>query len=110
MLNRSALILRPGPSFIEWCLSLDDSGLAPSPDDEQTVYLIPDWGDEVEALEILSNGFGEIFERELDGWCTDESTWPKNRTFAMFREWFIIEFHSVVEDLCAYPIEDDEFH
>ncbi len=53
--------------------------------------------------------FDVLFEMQLDGWHTDESAWPRNRTFAMFREWFSIEFHSVVEDMCDYPIVDDEY-
>ena len=110
MLNRGALIVRPGPAFVEWARALDNSGLVPTADHECTVYLLPEWNDEVEALEILAEGFNEIFMRELYGWHTDESAWPKNRTFAMFRKWFEFEFHSVVEDLCVFALEDDESH
>lgn len=108
MLNRGALVVRPGAAYIEWARELDDSGMVPSPDNEGTVYLIPNWDDDVDALEILSEAYEEIFERELHGWHTDEAAWPKNRTFAMFRQWFEFEFHSVVEDLCGYPLEDDD--
>jgi hypothetical protein len=108
VLNRGAVVIRPGTGYIEWAKGLDDSGIVPSSEGEQTVYLIPDWDDDVQALAILAEGYEEIFERELYGWHTDESAWPKNRTFAMFREWFEFEFHSVVEDLCGYPLEDDE--
>ncbi len=43
-----------------------------------------------------------IFENELYGWHTDEAAWPKGRDFAMFKKWFEIELHSVVEDLCDF--------
>lgn len=51
-----------------------------------------------------------IFENELHGWDTDDTTWPQGRDFAMFKEWFSIELHSVVKDLCDFEIldEDDE--
>jgi hypothetical protein len=50
-----------------------------------------------------------IFENELYGWHTDEAAWPRGRDFAMFKDWFEIEPHSVVEDLCDVEIvEDDE--
>ena len=108
MINRSAIILRPGPPFIEWASKLDDSGILPSFEGEQTVYLLPEFEDEMEAMEVLSEGYELLFEEQLAGWHTDESAWPKNRTFKMFREWFVIEQHSLIIDLCNYPIRDDE--
>ena len=108
MLNRGALIVRPKQPYLDWAASLDDSGVVPDPEDEQTVYLIPEFDDDDEASEILEDIYAEVFERELHGWHTDEAAWPQNRTFAMFKEWFDVELHSVVEDLCAYETEDDE--
>jgi hypothetical protein len=108
MLNRSAVLIRPGKEYIDWASNLDDSGIIPTVDGEHTVYLIPEYEDDLEAVEILSQRFQGIFEMELAGWHLEVKQWPKNRTFAMFREWFVIEFHSVVEDLCDYPVEDDE--
>jgi hypothetical protein len=108
MLNRGAIIVRPRKPFLDWAARLDDSGLLPDPNDEQTIYLIPECDDDIDVLQILSEGYDVIFEAELEGWHTRQSNWPKNRTFTMFREWFDIEFHSVVEDLCDYAIEDDE--
>lgn len=107
MLNRGVVIVRPKKPFIDWASQLDDSGLVPDQDGERTVYLIPEFEDDFEALQTLSEGYDIIFEAELAGWHTRESDWPKNRTFAMFRDWFDIEFHSIVEDLCEYEIKDD---
>ena len=108
MLNRSAVIVRPGRNYIDWAASLGDTGMLPSVDGEHTVYLIPEYDDDLDALEALSNCYGAIFELELAGWHPDEVQWPRNRTFAMFRDWFVIEFHSVVKDLCGHPVVDDE--
>ncbi len=58
---------------------------------------------------ILAKCFEVIFEEELGGWHTDQSAWPENRTFEKFREWFSLEFHSVVEDLCGYEVVDDNY-
>ena len=58
--------------------------------------------------EILEDLYLEIFERELEAWHTDESAWPTARTFEVFCEWFDIEMHSIVEDLCGDLITDDE--
>ncbi|HTT13090.1 MAG TPA: hypothetical protein VMG60_19640 [Burkholderiaceae bacterium] len=108
MLNRGVLIVRPARPFLEWAAGLDDSGVLPSIEGEQTVYLVPEFEDDDEAEESLSAAYAEVFERELYGWHTDEADWPQNRTLAMFRQWFTIEMHSVVEDLCADEIVDDE--
>tara|TARA_R110002072_G_scaffold200322_2_gene358058 strand:+ start:333 stop:665 length:333 start_codon:yes stop_codon:yes gene_type:complete len=108
MINRSAIILRPGGPFIAWASKLDDSGIVPSFEGEQTVYLVPEYEDDMEAMEVLANGYEFLFEEQLAGWHTDESTWPSNRTFKMFREWFVIELHSLIIDLCDYPILNDD--
>jgi hypothetical protein len=108
MINRGVVIVRPGQPFMEWAAQLDDSGILPDAAGEQTVYLIPDFEDDEEAREILEQIYPTIFENELYGWHTDDTAWPADRTFAMFRSWFTIELHSVVEDLCADEIVDDD--
>jgi len=108
MLNRAVLIVRPKQPFLDWAAQLDDSGLVPNVEGEQTVYLVPEFDDDDGAQKVLDRVFAEVFERELFGWHTDESAWPRKRTLAMFREWFEVEFHSVVEDLCEGELIDDE--
>lgn len=109
MLNRAALIVRPAQPFLDWAAGLDDSGLFPSPDDEQTVYLVPEFEDDEEGEAVLELVWAEVFERELYGWHMDPDDWPQDRTLAMFREWFQIELHSIVEDLVDEPLADDDF-
>jgi hypothetical protein len=110
MLNRGVVIVRPKQPYLDWAAGLDDSGLVPNPTGERTIYLIPSYEDDEAAWEILEALHPAIFENELYGWHTDETAWPKGRDFAMFKEWFEIELHSVVEDLCDFEIvdEDDE--
>lgn len=108
MINRAALIVRPAEPFIKWAAELNDSGVFPSPTDEQTVYLIPSYEETEEADHILKKIYAEVFERELFDWHTDERAWPQKRTLTMFKKWFSIEMHSVVEDLCGYEIYDDD--
>lgn len=108
MLNRAALIIRPAKPFLDWAAGLDDSGIVPDAEDEQTVYLVPAYETDDEQQQVLRLVFAEVFERELFGWHTDEAAWPKRRTLAMFRQWFTIQMHSVIEDLCGFAIEDDD--
>lgn len=108
MINRSVVIVRPRQPCLDWAAGLDDSGIVPDPGDEQTVYLIPQYEDDEDAWEILEEIYPYIFENELFGWHTDESAWPSERGFDTFKEWFSVELHAVVEDLCGYDILDDE--
>ena len=108
MLNRAVLIVRPAKPFLERAAKLDDSGLLPDVQGEQTVYLIPEYESEAEERQVLQEVFKAVFERELHGWHTESSAWPQRRTLTMFRQWFLIEMHSVVEDLCIYRIEESD--
>jgi hypothetical protein len=108
MLNRCALIVRPKKPFLDWAAQLDDSGILPDPSGEQTVYLIPEYESDEQAQSILKRIYKEVFERQLDGWHTDQSAWPARRGLKTFYEWFTVELHSVIEDLCAHPLIDDD--
>jgi len=69
---------------------------------------VPGYAYDDEREMVLEAVHAEVFERELAAWHIDEQDWPENRTFAMFKTWFAIELHSVVEDLCAGPLVDDD--
>jgi hypothetical protein len=108
MLNRAVLIVRPKQPYLDWAAALDDSDVPPDAEGERTVYLIPSYEDDEEAWEILEEVYEEVFENELYGWHTDPAAWPQERDFETFQEWFDIEMHSVVEDLCDYEIVDED--
>lgn len=108
MLNRVAMLVRPQKPYIDWCLNLDDSGIAPRPDDEVTVYLVPEPVKDDWRAELIREVYEEVFESELHAWHTEPSAWPSPRTLPMFKKWFKIEFHSIVVDICAEPLFDDE--
>jgi hypothetical protein len=107
MLNRAALVVRPKQPVLDWAAQLDDSGLVPNVDGEQTVYLVAQFDDDGGAQKVLQRVFAEVVQRELFGWHADAAAWPLERTFALFRKWFTVELHSVVEDLCNYDLMDD---
>ena len=77
---------------------------------ERTVYLISE--EDADGEEAVQNwveaNFGAMFENELDGWYTDPDLWPRKRTLALFREWFEVEYHSVIVDTVGGEIYDDE--
>ena len=107
MLNRSAVSIRPAQPFIDWAAGLEGPTVVPSLDDEPTVYLVPPFDDEAQGLEVLEEAYPVLFERELFGWYEDETCWPADRDFTMFRAWFQIELLPILEDVCEGPIVDE---
>jgi len=103
ILNRSAVIVKPRHPYLEWARRDDDEGLAESVFEalhaEPTVYLLPEYEDPSSQHEVLEEFWPVLFEAMLEGWVTDESHWPKNRTLQMFQEWFEVQMSSIVEDL-----------
>lgn len=108
MVNRSALVVRPKQPFLDWAAQLDSFVVLPDTHGEQSVYLLPMWDTGREAEKILKKVYATVFELELFDWHTNKSDWPKKRNLETFREWFHVEMHSFVQDLCRGPIFDDE--
>ncbi len=112
MINRAALILKYKEPFIKWANECD-------PDDdeftvtleeanrERYVYLISD-SDAENVEKWLKTNYRELFEWELEGWCTDESLWPEKLDYKLFKKWFEVECHSMVFDMVGGEIVDDE--
>lgn len=107
-LNRSAIILIPKQPYADWANSLDDDGprfVLTHENDELTVFLGPEL-DTVEEIEaFVQKNFSFFFEHWLEGWCTKPSMWPKRRTRRIFREWFDVRIHTMVEDTVDEPFE-----
>lgn len=103
MLNRSAVIVKPRQPYLEWARRDDAEGLAESVFEtlhtEPTVYLLPEYEDPTSQQDVLEEFWPVLFEAMLEGWVTDESHWPKNRTSEMFREWFEVQMSSIVQDV-----------
>ena len=45
----------------------------------------------------------------LDGWVTDEPLWPPKLSLKPFREWFDIQYHSMLWDLAELPLEVEDW-
>jgi hypothetical protein len=111
MLNRSLLVVRAKQPLLDWLRSL------PDPEDNSTTlevinadasaYLLPSYDDDRDQHALLRSVFRPVFDDQLAGWWTDETHWPKKRTFTVFLEWFDLEWHSVIEDLVAAPLIDE---
>jgi hypothetical protein len=113
-INRSLIVLKPKQPFLDWAHSLDEERNKFTLQElahDSIAYLIPELWEDADQEAFLESSCEILFEDQLAGWWTDEAAWPKQRNLAMFLEWFEVEFHSLVFDLCDDPIrviEDDE--
>jgi len=100
-INRSLIIVRPKQPFLDWVRSIDPDDDTKMEDivDDPTAYLIPELGDESEEEDLIEWCAEFVFEYELWSWYTDEDLWPAERDVTMFRDWFEIEFRSLVNDV-----------
>ncbi len=110
--NRSVLVLRAKPPYVEWAnevgaatagaVSLDDARQAGS------AFLIPAIERDEEARAFVEAHARAMFEHELGMWMDDPDTWPARRDAETFLEWFDLEVHDIVVDLGDEPLATEE--
>jgi hypothetical protein len=106
-INRSLVMLKPKQAFLDWARKLDDEDKDLSLEElaeDSTGYLIPELWQDSDQQSLLESCYDVLFEEQLAGWWTDETAWPEKRNLKMFLDWFEVEFHSLVCDLCDEPI------
>jgi hypothetical protein len=112
MLNRDLIVVRLKQPFVDWVNEAD-----PYPDGspmtldevnrDVSTFLIPDCASE--DLESWLNEFYLLlFESILEEWYVDETLWPEDRTYQLFKAWCYVEAHSMIFDLVDGPLIDDE--
>lgn len=104
-INRHLIILTPKQPVLAWIMGVD-----PNPPDmtldqlrhDQNAFLVPDDLDgQQDAERWVQRRWQMLFEGFLAEWYTVKSWWPQKRTFKMFKEWFDIQYHSMVWDMAA---------
>jgi hypothetical protein len=104
------MIVRVKEPFIDWLRGLPVPGdfSASSINQDNAAYLMPDIEDDEDRDMVIEKTYEMVFEEQLDGFWTDESDRPKERTLEMFHQWFEIDFHTVVYDVVDGPLIDEE--
>jgi len=98
----SVMVVRPKQPYLDWTRSDDDQSVQVSLEDlrhDCTAYVVPVVESPEDEQRVVRKYHAQVFENELFSWSTDPSTWPKRRGLKTFREWFDVEFHSVVMSL-----------
>lgn len=102
-LNRSAVVVKPKQSFINFINSNHPTPLFPF-EKESHVYLIDDGIDSDKMQDWLAQNFDRISMQELHEFHVEEKNIPANRTYRMFKEWFDVKFLGTPHDLESAPI------
>lgn len=107
MLNRSAIVVKPKQRFLDWLHAVDPTSDGITLNDvcrEPHIYLIAECDTEEDLVDVLRELCGEIFEEQLDGWYRVPSSWPEDRSYEAFCQWFDYQHHSMLFDLCDEPL------
>lgn len=103
-INRSALVLKPKPPFLDWLKSLgiefEDSDVQ-----ESKIYLLDESIGDLNKW--LQKKFDIFFKMELADWHPVKKEWPMKRTYKMFGEWFFISLSTAVYDMVREPVYKD---
>ena len=91
-------------------LTLDDVN------DDNEAFLVPSFDSPIDpidgtpdAVKWVEKHWRMFFDHILGSWILNEDEWPKKRTLKMFREWFDVEYRSMVWDMGHEPLMIDEW-
>ena len=104
VVNRCAVVVTPRQPMVDWTRPFWTPQEQQMLVTESSLYLIPTYDNEAEAIARLQSCHAAIFAAELSLWCRDQELWPRARGFEMFLEWFSLQFHHLVEDLGLEPL------
>ena len=107
MLNRILVLVIPKKPFYDWERNVfpDLAPMDPNENDYDS-FLLNKTYSKIDLKEILKEEWEWIFESQLHGICTDDSRWPKKRTWKMFTDWFDIKCSTIVVDLGTESMVD----
>lgn len=110
MLNRCLLTIKAKEPFLNWVNSLPDSDKVTIEElnEDTAVYLVPEYEDDDQRDRILKKVYKDIFEEQLESWWIDEKYYPAKRDLKTFKQWFHVEFHSMITDLVGTDFIDEE--
>ena len=113
-INRGLIVLLPKQPVIDWILRLDPKPPSLTLEElrqEQDGFLVSHRSVETieDAQRWIYRRWRIFFEAFLGEWYTDESWWPANRSLKMFKQWFDIQYHSMIWDLSDEAIEHEDW-
>jgi hypothetical protein len=109
IVNRGLLVVKAKEPFRVWVCSVSSNAECTIKEinNNSMAYLIPEFEDAQQCEDIFNRIYSDIFVKQLLFWCIDDVKWPQNRTLALFKKWFELEIHSVVEDMAEGDMRAD---
>lgn len=102
-INRHLIILMPKRPALDWIMRVDPNQPTMTLEElrlDQNAFLVTDALDgQDDAEKWVKRSWQMFFEAFLNEWYTEESWWPQKRTYKMFKDWFDVQYHSMVWDL-----------
>ncbi len=114
IVNRDVILVKAKKPFIDWAKYVDtDNKLSDNEIEEvfseHNAYLIKETDDDDEFEKVIKGEAGNIFESELLSWSLDETEWPANRSYKVFREWFEVTSSAMVFDTDISLLEREDY-
>lgn len=118
-LNRGLVIIRYKQPYVDWVKIAGDAPMEISlqqANDDGDSFLLPTYESQIDpvdgtedAIKWVEKRWRMFFEHILESWILDETEWPQKRSLKMFREWFDIEYKSIVWDMGTEPLIIEEW-
>ncbi|OGS98339.1 MAG: hypothetical protein A3K04_02670 [Gallionellales bacterium RBG_16_56_9] len=118
-LNRALVVLRYKQPYIDWIRTAGEFPIdltLEEVNEDSEAFLVPSFDCQIDpvdgiedAIKWVEKRWRMLFEHILVSWTEDESEWPQKRTLKMFREWFDVEYRSIVWDMGNEPLMIDDF-
>lgn len=105
-INRAVVVLRHREPFAAWARGVH-GGDAEDYEPWSEAFLVPEFDDEDETWSWIEEHHTLFFEIELDGWSTDRESWPAQRSWELFQEWFELELIEIAWDLVDAPLSSE---
>ena len=106
-INRTSITIKPKQPFCDWLHSVEPEHNFGDVLTDCDTYLLPDYEESKQVENWLKRNFDKLFMEQLNNWYLDETVWPKNRTFKMFKEWFDYTLCTMVWDTETKPLEKE---
>ena len=102
IVDRIVALLRPTDKMLQWMKELPSAPDVITMKNLQTdctALLLPSFESPRQAEIYIKQIFEGIFESELISWGVPQSNWPSPRDYNLFKQWFKLEYHSVLFDI-----------
>ena len=118
-INRAMVVLRYKQPYLDWVKSAGPSPMEltlEEANDDSEAFLVPAYDSLIDpvdgtedAVKWVEKRWRMLFEHILMSWIEDESAWPKKLTLKLFREWFDVEYRSLIWDMGNEPLVVEDF-